>query len=176
MNELPTDPIREEHRHLLPHLQHVEDAAVGVTSWNHDQGRRVLPRIVGFLRDQLIPHAKEEELVLYPAIDRLQGAETTATMTIDHIVIAERIEALETAVEEALDNWDQSRLVADVSRQLAAIAAIVRLHFRKEEEVLLPILDAGLTVEQGHALFDASHSEQGSMVMPAPVGTSETQT
>jgi hemerythrin-like domain-containing protein len=154
MNELPTDPIREEHRQLLPHLQHVEDAAVGVSSWDHDQGRRVLPRIVGFLRDQLIPHAKEEELVLYPAVDRLQGAETTATMTIDHIVIAERIEALEAAVEEALDNWGQPELLADLSRQLAAIAAIVRLHFRKEEEVLLPILDARLTVEQGRELFE----------------------
>ena len=75
-----------------------------------------------------------------------------------------------------LEDAEQPELVADVSRQLAAIAAIVRLHFRKEEEVLLPILDAGLTVEQGHELFDASHSDQGSMVMPAPVGTSETQT
>lgn len=154
MTELPTEHIRDEHRSLMPHLRHVEGAAVGITSWDHDRARRGLPRLVGFLRDELVPHAREEERVLYPAIDRLQGAAITATMTIDHVVITERIEALESTVERALSNWDDAELVADVSRQLSAIAAIVLLHFRKEEEVLLPILDAGLTVEQGQELFE----------------------
>ena len=154
MTELPTEQIRDEHRRLMPHLQHVEDAAVGVTSWDHDRARRGLPRIVGFLRDELAPHASEEERVLYPAIDRVQGARMTATMTIDHMVIGERIEALESTVERALRNWEDDQMVAEVSRQLAAIAAIVLLHFRKEEEVLLPILDARLTVEEGRQLFE----------------------
>ena len=145
---LPTDPIRDEHRKLMAHLQHVEDAAIRVTSWDLDRAGRALPRIVGFLRDELVPHAREEEQVLYPAIARLQGAATTATMTVDHVV-GERIEALQLSVDRALGDWANSDLVADLSRQLAAIAAIVLLHFRKEEEVLLPILDAGLTSEQG---------------------------
>ena len=149
-----TDPIRDEHRKLMPHLRHVEDAAIRVTSWDRDRARRALPRIVGFLRDELVPHAGEEERVLYPAIDRIQGAATTATMTLDHVVIRERIEALQASVDRALGDWANSELVADLSRQLAAIAAIVLLHFRKEEEVLLPILDAGLTPEQGRELFE----------------------
>lgn len=161
MNDLPTDPIRNEHRNLMPHLQHVADASVRVASWDLDRARRGLPRIVGFLRDELVPHAREEERALYPVIDRLQGAATTATMVVDHVVVGERIEALASTVDRALDDWDDAELVADVSRQLAAIAAIVLLHFRKEEEVLLPILDARLTVEQGHELFeDMGHGHE----------------
>ena len=154
MNDLPTDPIRDAHRKLMPHLRHVEDASAQVVSWDLEHAGRVLPRIAGFLRDELVPHAWEEEDVLYPAIDRLQGAATTATMTFDHVVIGERIEALVSTVDRALAEWDDADLVAEVSRQLAAIAAIVLLHFRKEEEVLLPILDAGLNLEQGRELFE----------------------
>jgi iron-sulfur cluster repair protein YtfE (RIC family) len=161
VNDLPTGSIRDEHRKLMPHLRHVEDASARVTSWDLEHAGRVLPRIVGFLRDELVPHAREEEEVLYPAIDRLQGAPTTATMAVDHIVIEERIEALVSMVDRALDDWDDADLVAEVSRQLAAIVAIVLLHFRKEEEVLLPILDAGLSPEQGFELFEGiSHGHE----------------
>lgn len=153
VTDLPTDPIRDEHRELIPHLLHVEEASVQVTGWDLSQAQRSLPRIVGFLRDDLVPHARAEEELLYPAVDRLQGAATTATMIVDHIVIGELIEKLATDVEEALADWDNQQLVAGLSRELAAVAAIVGLHFRKEEEVLLPILDAGLTIEEGHELF-----------------------
>jgi iron-sulfur cluster repair protein YtfE (RIC family) len=64
-------------------------------------------------------------------------------------------------VDQALEDWDNREMVATVSRQLAAISAIVELHFRKEEEVLLPILDEGLSVEEGHALFETAHGDGG---------------
>jgi iron-sulfur cluster repair protein YtfE (RIC family) len=153
MTNLPTDPIREEHRELMIHLQHVEDASVQVTGWDLSQALRQLPGIVGFLRDDLLPHAAAEEQILYPTIDRLQGAATTATMIVDHIEIGELIERLAADVDGALADWHNRDLVAGVSRQLAALAAIVGLHFRKEEEVLLPVLDGGLSVEEGHELF-----------------------
>jgi iron-sulfur cluster repair protein YtfE (RIC family) len=154
MTQLPTDPIRAEHRDLIPHLAHVENAAVRVTAWDAAEAGRVLPRIVAFLRDDLIPHATAEEEVLYPAVDRLVGADVTATMTADHVVIGERIEALAAAVDRALPHWEDRDMVGDLSRRLAAIAAIVDLHFRKEEEVLLPILDAGMSVTEGLQLFE----------------------
>ncbi len=145
MTQLPTDPIRDEHHALVPHLAHMESAATRVTEWDPAEAGSILPRIVAFLRDDLVPHATVEEELLYPAVDRLAGANVTATMTVDHVVIGERIEALAAAVELALGQWENRDLVNDLSRQLASIAAIVSLHFRKEEEVLLPILDAGMS-------------------------------
>lgn len=160
MTPLPTDPIRDEHRELMPHVQHVATAAVKVTEWDVSQASHQLSRIVSFLREDLIPHATTEEEVLYPAVDRLIGEGATATMIVDHVVIGESVEELAVSTERALDDWDNRELVADVSRRLAAIAAILRLHFRKEEEVLLPILDAGLSLEEGRRLFQ--HGGEGS--------------
>lgn len=154
MTQLPTDPIRAEHHALIPHLAHVESAATQVTGWDATEAGRILPRIVAFLRDDLVPHATVEEELLYPAVDRLVGANVTATMTVDHVVIGELIEDLAAAVDLALGQWEDRDLVHDLSRQLASIAAIVSLHFRKEEEVLLPILDAGMSVAEGHQLFE----------------------
>lgn len=154
MSTLPTEPIRREHRELIPHLRHVEAASARVTEWGLDEARRNLPGIVEFLRDHLLPHAGAEEETLYPAVDRIQGIPTTATMTIDHEEIGERIGRLAAQVEEALADWDDRERVLSLSRQLAVISALVDVHFRKEEEVFLPILDRGLSAEEGHALFE----------------------
>lgn len=152
MTELPTSPIREEHRELVPHLRHIESAAVGAWRWDADVAARRLPPIVAFLRDQLIPHAEQEEAVLYPEIDRITGGPTTATMTLDHVEIGARTDRLAASVETAIEDWD-SDVAADLSRQLASLAAIVVLHFEKEEEALLPLLDAALTNEAAGELF-----------------------
>lgn len=153
MTQLATDPIREEHRQLVPHLRHVEAAATAVMVWDHGEAQSRLSQVLAFLRDDLLPHAKQEEDVLYPEIDRITGANTTATMTLDHVEIKDRIDRLGTTVETALGTWDDRESVGEVSRHLAALAAIVLLHFHKEEEALLPVLDDGLTVEEGHQLF-----------------------
>lgn len=152
MTELPTSPIREEHRELVPHLHHIEAAAAAVSDWDADDAGRRLPPIVAFLRDQLIPHAGQEEEVLYPEIDRITGGPTTATMTLDHVEIGARTDRLAASVETALDAWGPE-VAADLSRQLASLAAIVVLHFEKEEEALLPLLDEALTPDAAGELF-----------------------
>lgn len=51
----------------------------------------------------------------------------------------------------ALD--DDQRL--DVQRILYGLYAIIRLHFAKEEELYLPLLDAGLGVAEAAEMFRA---------------------
>lgn len=158
---LPTSPIREEHRELVPHLRHIEAAAVDVWDWDADEAASRLPAIVAFLRDRLIPHAEQEEAVLYPEIDRVTGGPTTATMTLDHVEIGARTDRLGARVEAALEDWDTG-VAADLSRQLASLAAIVVLHFEKEEEALLPLLDGALTTDEASELFARmGHTEHG---------------
>jgi hypothetical protein len=40
-------------------------------------------------------------------------------------------------------------------RALYSLSAVVRVHFAKEEEIYLPILDAGLTPKEAHRMFEA---------------------
>jgi hypothetical protein len=61
-------------------------------------------------------------------------------MTLDHVEIGVRTDRLAASVETAIEDWDTD-VAADLSRQLASLAAIVVLHFEKEEEALLPLLD-----------------------------------
>jgi iron-sulfur cluster repair protein YtfE (RIC family) len=151
---LPSEPIRREHRALLVHLRNVEAVAARVGEWDVDQARNDLPQIVKFLTEDLIPHAQAEDDVLYPAIDRIMGAKGTATMRVDHDEIGGRIMRLAAAADEALVSWNDRGLIDDISRQLTALAAIILLHFRKEEEVLLPILDFGLSVGDVRDLYE----------------------
>jgi iron-sulfur cluster repair protein YtfE (RIC family) len=40
-------------------------------------------------------------------------------------------------------------------RVLYGLYALVKLHFAKEEEIYLPLLDSKLTAEEAHTLFEA---------------------
>ncbi|MGE5532493.1 MAG: hemerythrin domain-containing protein, partial [Bacteroidota bacterium] len=92
---LPTEPLRAEHRDLLPHLQGLDTIADEVDRWNADEAAHLLGEIVGFLRGHLVPHATAEEQVLYPAVEEAMAApEATATMRADHVEIVARIDRL----------------------------------------------------------------------------------
>ncbi|MCZ7534241.1 MAG: hemerythrin domain-containing protein [Acidimicrobiia bacterium] len=152
---LPTEPIRAEHRELLPHLEHLEFAALALPTWDEETATSLLPRFVGFLSGHLIPHAVAEDEHLYPVIDRIAGsAAATATMRADHVEIASRVDAFAASVEEALASWDDGAHRGDLAHQLTGLSAIVGLHFAEEEDVLLPMLDEALTLEDILAIHE----------------------
>ena len=151
---LPTEPLRAEHRDLLPHLQGLETIADEVDRWNADEAAHVLGEIVGFLRGHLVPHARAEEQVLYPAVeDAMAAPGATATMRADHAEIVTRIDRLADTAATVATRWPDDTVAHDVTHQLVGLSAILLLHFRKEEEVLLPVLDATLGSDDAAALF-----------------------
>ena len=151
---LPTEPLRAEHRDLLPHLQGLETIADEVDRWNADEAAHVLGEIVGFLRGHLVPHARAEEQVLYPAVeDAMAAPGATATMRTDHAEIVTRIDRLADTAATVATRWPDDTVARDVTHQLVGLSAILLLHFRKEEEVLLPVLDATLGSDDAAALF-----------------------
>lgn len=159
MTSLPTEPIREEHRELLPHLHELERAATEVTRWTSEVAFERLPPIVGFLQDHLLPHALAEDEILYPAVDQAMGVpNATETMRVDHDEITTRVRHLRATITAALAKWPDDENIAGIAHQLSALSGIILLHFRKEEEVLLPILDSVLTVEEAEALFESMDS------------------
>lgn len=179
----PTESLRAEHRQLLPNLIAMEDASRDLGRWERDVVRSILDDIVTFLRNHLLVHAAAEEAVLYPAIEVAMGAPgATATMTADHAEISSRVDRLASTVTAVDAAWPDRDLAGDLSRQLAALAALVHLHFRKEEDVLLAALDEAVSsaaVEElaarmhDHATGQHAHEGPASSAAAAGCGAAD---
>ena len=130
----PTEAFREEHRHLLVHVDQIRVAAGEVSDLAVEEREAVVGRVLDFLRNMLLPHAEWEEQVLYTAVGELLGdAKATAIMSRDHVAIGRMVEALaETDLED----------IARLQELLYGLHALITVHFEKEEEIYLPLLDA----------------------------------
>lgn len=94
----------------------------------------MVARVLDFLRGTLLPHAEAEEAVLYPEWARLVGApDASAPMIHDHQAIAAYTNELGHADLEDLER---------VRELLYGLHALISVHFRKEEDLQLPLLDA----------------------------------
>jgi iron-sulfur cluster repair protein YtfE (RIC family) len=130
----PTEGFREEHRHLLVHVGQIRVAASEVTELAVEEREALVGRVLEFLRKTLVPHAEWEEQVLYTAVGELLGdPRATASMSRDHVAIGRMIEAL-----AETDLGDVARL----QELLYGLHALITVHFEKEEEIYLPLLDA----------------------------------
>lgn len=130
----PTEPFRQEHEELLAHIEHLGQAARQVPRLETAERGVLLARILGFLRDTLVPHAQAEEEVLYPEWAKLVGFDDAAVpMVHDHEAIVSRIERLEHTDVEDVDTLQEL---------LYGLYALISVHFRKEEDIQLPAFDA----------------------------------
>lgn len=151
-----TKPLRDEHRELLPRVESLR-AAAETTEGDGNTLLTALDDALAFLHHDLIPHARAEDAALYPKVEQVMHAPgATATMRRDHVEVV----ALTTELQQlrgALSGQptvDQRRAV---QRVLYGLYAVIRLHFAKEEEVYLPVLDAGLAPDEAEAMFTAMH-------------------
>jgi len=108
-----------------------------------------------FLAYHLIPHAYAEDQALYPVVQKVMGApRATATMSRDHVEVGQL-----TAELKAQLPLRAARLSADqaagLRRVLYGLYTLVKLHFAKEEEIYLPLLDARLTPAEASQMFEA---------------------
>lgn len=148
MNPMPTDPIRAEHRELLPHIEQLRAAADEVGRAPAHVLRAKVEEAYGFLSGHLVPHARAEDEALYPEVARLMGAPAaTATMQRDHVEVTRLIADLATLRAGGFDDLDAHR-ENELRRVLYGLYALVKTHFAKEEEVYLPLLDERLTIAE----------------------------
>ena len=147
-----TQPLRDEHRALLPELSALRDAADAVGT---PVAGEHLERANRLLRRHLFPHMIAEEEVLYPAIDRVAGSPATATLLRDHAEIRRRTAQLEAATQEPGTTRDNERRAA-----LYGLDAIVRLHLANEEELHYPLLDEHLDEQAAAELVAAMHEAE----------------
>jgi len=150
-----TAPLHEEHADLLPCVAELGNTAASVGSWPSGTADR-LAAIVAFLRDHLVPHARAEEEALYPTVERVLGAPgATGTMKADHVEVVKRIDALADLVGAVGARPPSVEQAEQLRAQLYGLEAILVLHFHKEEEVLLPVLDEHLSEEEAQDMFHA---------------------
>jgi iron-sulfur cluster repair protein YtfE (RIC family) len=156
---LVTQPLRDEHKELIPHVEHIRALADSVGQAPLDALRKDLAGISDFLSQHLIPHAHAEDAALYPVVCRLLGSpEATATMSRDHIEVgrlAGELDALRSQLAgSTLPDLTDAQAKA-LRRVLYGLYALVKVHFAKEEELYVPLLDKGLTAEEARRMFEA---------------------
>jgi iron-sulfur cluster repair protein YtfE (RIC family) len=128
-----TEPLRRRHESLRPRVARIADVAREIPSLDPRQRRAVVAETLGFLRGELRLHAEAEEGWLYPEIAlQLRHPLATAGMAFDHELLREQVNVL-----EAVDVHDTPALQA----VLYKLHALLDTHFRKEEELYLPLLE-----------------------------------
>lgn len=151
---VPTEPLRAEHRELLPRLDELRTLAARAPTSDPDDVQTRLDRVVRFLRGHLVPHARAEEAVLYPAVEQAMGSPgAMATMIADHVEVVHRIDRLAETASALRTKPLVADQLEDLQADLYGLWAILRLHFDKEETVLLPVLDERLSPDDADALF-----------------------
>jgi iron-sulfur cluster repair protein YtfE (RIC family) len=141
-----TQPLRDEQ---------LRTAADAIGEESPELLRRSVDEVYTFLTHHLLPHAQAEERALYPVVGRLMGApEATATMSRDHVEVGrltEELGSLRSHLGGAGVGASQEKALR---RVLYGLSALVTVHFAKEEEVYLPILDARLTADEAARMFE----------------------
>ncbi|WP_367325741.1 hemerythrin domain-containing protein [Streptomyces sp. HUAS ZL42] len=155
-----TQQLHSEHEHLLPHIETLRTVADTVGRTTPEALGTALGAIQLFLADHLIPHAEAEDHVLYPAIARVMGAaEATATMSREHVEVGRLARELAT-LREAVDREGlNDELQAALRRVLYGLYTLVKVHFAKEEEIYLPLLEERLPAAEAEQLLaELAHS------------------
>ena len=151
-----TQPLREEHRELYPHVEELRVVADKVGKVPVEALRHDVDSAYTFLAHHLIPHAYAEDHALYPVVDRLMGSSrATATMSRDHVEVGRLTDELGELRGKLTSGPLSEPLATDLRRVLYGLYALVKVHFAKEEEVYLPLLDAHLTTTEARDLFAA---------------------
>jgi hemerythrin-like domain-containing protein len=151
-----TQPLRDEHRALIPHIDALRTLADVVGDVPLAEIRRGIDDAYGFLTRHLVPHAEAEDSALYPVVAKAMGApEATATMSRDHAAVRGLVEEL-AAVREQIEREGLDRSSERALRRvLYGLYALIGVHFAKEEEIYLPLLDERLSADDAAAMFQA---------------------
>ena len=153
-----TDPLRAEHATLLPHIEALRTVADSVGAAPVLALRHGVDEAYAFLAHHLLPHANAEDVALYPVVARLMGSgDATATMRRDHVEVDRLTSELGDLRAKLSGGEVDDRLARNLRRVLYGLYALVKVHFAKEEEIYLPILEERLTPAEADELFKAMH-------------------
>jgi hemerythrin-like domain-containing protein len=151
-----TQPLRDEHKELYRQVENLRLAGDVVNESLTSLAHEKIEQAFNFLTTQLIPHAQAEEKALYPMVQKVMGAsQGTATMTRDHVEVERLTQELGTLRVHKTQLSITFEQVSALRRVLYGLYTLVKLHFAKEEEIYLPLLDSKLTKGEAQEMFEA---------------------
>jgi hemerythrin-like domain-containing protein len=155
MNTL-TQPLRDEHKELFPHVDRIRQVAELIGEAPIADIRRGVEEVYDFLAHHLKPHAEAEDAALYPVVQKVLGSpDATKTMSRDHVEVGMYISELASLRNELTNEALTTTQIKSLRRVLYGVYGLVKVHFAKEEEVYLPILDQRLTPEAAQEMFES---------------------
>jgi iron-sulfur cluster repair protein YtfE (RIC family) len=150
------DPLRAEHQELLPEIERLKSVADMVGEAPLRVLRGELSLAYEFLAHHLLVHAQAEDRALYPAVaDAMGSPRATATMQRDHLAVEAMVNELGGLIDGLPGDEPTADQAKALRRVLYGLYALVRVHFDKEEEIYLPLLDSHLSPQAAAALFQA---------------------
>ena len=137
------DHIRHEHKQIHPHLDSILTAAHAVGEVPRDILIELVHEVYGFLVNELLPHARQEDTAIYMAVEQVMGsAGATNSMKREHVGIKSYVDELsELHGSLIIQHQISESTIRSLRRVLYGIHAIVMLHLTVEEDVYLPLLD-----------------------------------
>jgi iron-sulfur cluster repair protein YtfE (RIC family) len=155
MLKMLTQPIRDEHKELMPHVESLlragdalyEGMLTEIVCESLDKAQR-------FLTEHLLIHAEAEDRVLYPIVQRIMGSPlATETMSYDHKEVQSLTQQLAMLRSQILSTTISRENANSLRRVLYGLYALVKVHIAKEEEVYFPLLDLHLKPAEAEKMF-----------------------
>jgi transposase len=129
-----TEAFREAHHELREQTAELRRATERLPALTTCERAETRGRILRYLREQVDPHTKLDELVLYPEVaTRLGDPLVAVSMNYDHLAIRHWIEMI--AAADVTDG-------APLQQLLYGLDALLRVHLWKENELFLASLES----------------------------------
>lgn len=140
--------FRDEHEKLMPEVKRIRYITDRLDTMSPDTALRELREMHRFLSEQLLPHEKAEDVVVYPLVaDIIGGEDPTATMSRAHVEISHLIKVFGRLLEELPPEGPGPEDLRELRRILYGLYAILTLHFAQEEESYLALIEEHMRPE-----------------------------
>ena len=134
--------FRREHVELLPLVDSLRTVADHLDDLEPRAAYAELRELREGLEDRLLPHEREEERALFPAVGRaLGGDDPMGAMSRAHMEITHLIRRFSRLVDDLPPSGPDQADLPELRRVLYGLHAVLRLHNAQEEEAYLAVLD-----------------------------------
>lgn len=136
------------HHELRSELERLRSWADEIGSAPLATVQRRLDAANELLMTRLLPHALAENEILYPAVRRFVGAQAIEMLQRDHGAMLKLTTELSALRRAAGADEVGPRFAVEARRILYCLYMLADLHFEKEDEIALPVLDARCTLAE----------------------------
>jgi heavy metal translocating P-type ATPase len=135
--------LHRSHKELLTRLDTLRDIATRLGEARPPMRVALVQQAASIVREQVVPHERDDERNVYPQLDRLIGDSTTsAAMGRAHREILHLARLLDLMAADASPETADDLFAYDAQRILLSLEAIVRLHNAQEDEVYDTLTEA----------------------------------